>query len=81
MTRSLAAVGRGEVAVAIRYHAFGPLVAVGLGAVWAAIGAGLVTGRNFLPDMNGRQASILVVVFLVAFLGYWLVRVVARTAP
>lgn len=81
MTRSLAAVGRGEWRVAVRYHAFGPLVAAGLGALWAAIGAGLVTGRDFLPEMTGRRASVLVVVFLVAFLGYWLVRVVTRAAP
>jgi len=81
MTRSLTAVGRGELEVAVRYHAFGPLIAVGLGALWAAIGIGLATGRNLLPEMNSRRISLFLVVFIGAFLAYWLIRVLTGTAP
>jgi len=81
MTRAVAAVGRGELAVAVRYHAFGPLIALGLAAAWAAIGIGLVTGRNFLPEFTGRRVSIFAVAFIAAFLVYWLIRVLTGTAP
>ena len=81
MTRSVAAVGRGEIDVAIRYHAFGPLIAAGLAAAWGAIGIGLATGRDLLPEMTGRRVSIFCVTFVAAFLLYWLIRVLTGIAP
>jgi hypothetical protein len=81
MTRALAAIGRGEPALALKYHVFAPIVALAAVFTWAAIGIGLATGRNFLPDLNGRRVSIACVVFIAAFLAYWLFRLWRGTAP
>jgi len=81
MTRALAAIGRGEPALALKYHVFAPIVALAAVFTWAALGFGLVTARNFLPDLNGRRVSIACVVFIAAFLAYWLFRLWRGTAP
>jgi len=81
MTRGLAAMARGEPGVSIRYHAFAPLVALGALAAWVALGLGLITGRNLLPDLTARRVTIAVVAFTAAFLLYWLIRLWTRTAP
>ncbi|HEY3227261.1 MAG TPA: DUF2752 domain-containing protein [Planctomycetota bacterium] len=81
MTRGLAALARGEPGVSLKYHAFAPLVALGAVAAWLALGLGLITGRNFFPDLNARRATTAVVIFTAAFLVYWVIRLWTRTAP
>ncbi len=81
MTRAVCALGHGDVSGALRYHAFAPLVAAAALYAWGALGVGLVTGRAFLPAPSGRLAGIGALVFTGAFLAYWLVRVVTKTAP
>lgn len=81
MTRALAALARGEPAVSVKYHAFAPLVALGAVLAWGALGIGLVTGRDLLPDVNARRATLLLAIFIAAFLAYWLFRLWRGTAP
>ena len=81
MTRGLAALARGEPIVSLQYHAFAPIVAVGLAATRALLGLGLITRRDLLPDMNTRRVTIAALVFTGAFLTYWLVRLWMGTAP
>ncbi|HTF56499.1 MAG TPA: DUF2752 domain-containing protein [Planctomycetota bacterium] len=81
MTRGLAALARGELAASVTYHAFAPLVALGALGAWVALGIGLITGRNLLPDINARRATFAVVTFTAAFLLYWVLRLWTGTAP
>ena len=81
MTRALAALGRGEPAVSLKYHAFAPIVASGAVLAWIAILIGFVTGRDLLPSLNDRRATIVLLGFIVAFVAYWLVRLASGTAP
>ncbi len=81
MTRALAALARGEPAVSVKYHAFAPLVALAAVLAWAALGIGLVTGRDLFPDLNARRATIFLAIFIAAFLAYWFFRLWRGTAP
>ena len=81
MTRGLAALGRGEPAVSVRYHAFAPLVAAAAVIAWALLGIGLVTGRDLLPDLATRRVQIACLVFIALFIAYWLFRLWRGTTP
>lgn len=81
MTRALAALGRGEPAVSLKYHAFAPVVALGAALAWIAILLGFVTGRDLLPNLNDKRATYALLGFIVAFVAYWLVRLASGTAP
>lgn len=81
MTRGLAALGRGEPAVSVRYHAFAPLIAAAAVMAWGLLGFGLLTGRDVLPDLNSKRFQIACLVFIGAFIAYWLFRLWRGTAP
>ena len=81
MTRGLAALGRGEPAESVRYHAFAPLIAAGAVIVWTLLGVGFLTGRDVLPDLNSRRFQVACLVFIAAFIVYWLFRLWRGTAP
>ena len=81
MTRGLAAIGRGEVASSVKYHAFAPIVAVAAVATWAGLGLGFVTGRSIVPSLNAHRVQVACLVFIGAFIAYWLVRLWMGTAP
>ena len=81
MTRALAALGRGDASASFDYHAFAPLVAAAAVLAWAALGLGLITGRDFIPNLNSRGFQVAVIAFIAAFVVYWLFRLWRGTAP
>lgn len=81
LTRSLAALAKGEAAVSLKYHAFGSIVALGAVLAWLALGIGLATGRDLLPDLTARRATILILSGTAAFFAYWLFRLWRGSAP
>ena len=81
MTRGVAALGRGEPAVSVRYHAFAPLIAAAAVIAWALLGVGLLTGRDVFPDLNSRRFQVACLVFIAAFIAYWLFRLWRGTTP
>jgi len=81
MTRSLAALAKGQPAVSVKYHAFGSIVALGAIFAWVALGIGLATGRDLLPDLNARRATVFILAGTGLFLAYWLFRLWRGTAP
>ena len=81
MTRGLAALGHGDVGKSLRYHAFAPIVALGALFAWAVLGLGLISGRDLFPDLNARALQIACLVFIAAFIAYWLFRLWRGTAP
>jgi hypothetical protein len=81
MTRALAALGRGDAAASVTYHAFAPIVAAAAVFAWGALGIGLLTGRNLLPDFNTRAFQVVCLAFIAAFVVYWLFRLWRGTAP
>jgi hypothetical protein len=81
MTRAVAALLKGDPARSVRYHAFAPIVAAGAAVAWAALGLGLLTGRNFIPEINSRLTTIALLSFVGLFIAYWLFRLWQGTAP
>lgn len=81
MTRALAALGRGDAVASVTYHAFAPIVAAAAALAWAALGIGLLTGRDLLPDFNTRGFQIACLAFIAAFVVYWLFRLWRGSAP
>jgi len=81
MTRALRALAHGDPVACVRLHAFAPVIALGAILWWAALGIGLATGRDVLPDFGSRRLSIALLAVIAAFLAYWLVRILTGTAP
>lgn len=71
LTRATAAALSGQVAEAVRLHAFGPLLA-GLLLIWSVLA---IRRRRFLPvTIRGRS----LIAAVLALLAYWLVRLVLQ---
>lgn len=81
MTRALATLAKGDIAQSVAYHAFAPVVAIGAVGAWMALAIGLVTGRNLMPDLNARRATVALLASIGLFLAYWLFRLWRGTAP
>jgi len=81
MTRSVTAAAHGDIVAALRWHALGPVLLVATLAAWVLIGAGLVAGKDYLPDLNRPVWTWSVVGFFVALVVYWLIRLGTGTTP
>ena len=81
MTRSVTCAARGEFLASIRFHVFGPFVlAAGL-IGWGLLGASIVTGRDYLPNIDERKWTYAIVGSFVLLVLYWLVRLLTHTTP
>jgi hypothetical protein len=54
MTTSFSALAHGQVGLAFRAHAFGPVLVAAMMAIWALAMAELTTGRSFLGRLRWR---------------------------
>ena len=81
MTRSLAALAKGDLSTSADYHAFGSIVAAGAVVAWVTLGLGLLTGRNLFPDVSAKTITIAILSAAALFFVYWLYRLWRGTAP
>jgi hypothetical protein len=81
MTRSVTAAARGDLASALRFHAFGPLLLAGALAVWALLAVALAGDRRTLPDLSRPFWTYVVVGFFAALVVYWLARLAMGATP
>ena len=81
MTRGLAALLKGRTDDSFRYHAFAPIVTVLAIGAWAALGLGFLTGKNYLPNLNARGMTIVLITFIASFLAYWIYRMILGEVP
>ncbi len=81
MTRSVTSAAHGEFAASLRLHAFGPFVlAAGL-IGWGLLAATLVTDHDYLPDINEKKWTYVIVGSFVLLVVYWLIRLILRATP
>ena len=79
MTRALAALARGELGAALRFHPFAPLLLAEGALLWALVGRALLRGRALdLPPWLVERA---VVWQGAALLALWLGRAATGTLP
>jgi hypothetical protein len=78
MTRSLHAVLRGELAAAIRYHLFGPVVFLGMLLCLVIFSSEAVRGRKLVICAGAKIRNRTLGMFAVAWLVYWGIRLVAE---
>lgn len=78
VTRSIAALIRGDWAGAFRLHPLAPFAALEAAALWAAWGYSLVRRRRGLDE---TRLALLLLANLAAFVALWIVRAATGTLP
>lgn len=78
VTRSLAALLRGDLGAALRVHPLAPVLAIELLLLWVAWGVSLVRARRGLDEW---LVARLLLANLAAFLALWIVRAATGTLP
>ncbi len=79
MTRAMAALARGDLGAAVRFHPFAPLLLVEGAGLWATVGTALVRQRPL--TLPGRLPELLVIWQAVGFLALWIGRLATGTLP
>lgn len=74
MTRSLHAISHGELAAALRYHLFGPLVFIGMLLYLVICVAEAIRGKQFTPGIGAKTTKRAVTIFALVWLVYWVAR-------
>lgn len=81
LTRSVTAAAQLDFPASVKFHAMGPLfLAFGV-VIWALLGAGLVLGRDLLPDFGRPVWGWALGITFATLIAYWLYRFFTRTLP
>lgn len=74
MTRSLHAISHGELAAALRYHLFGPVVFIGMLLYLVICTAEAISGKQSTPGIGAKTTKRAVTIFALVWLVYWIAR-------
>lgn len=81
MTRSITSLLKGDLQRSIEMHAFGPVLAVVAAWLWMRALAALLSRDPAPLDVTRPGWLAGLVVFLVLYMGYWLLRVAMGSTP
>jgi hypothetical protein len=81
MTRSIASLLHGEVAVSVRMHAFGPVLVLFAGWVWLRSVRALLSPDPRPLDLTRPAWTAGLIAFIVLYVAYWIARLATDSVP